>query len=108
MQEATQGTRRAERTAEPGDVRLTAWVRGRVQGVGFRWFTRARALEIGGLAGFASNLGDGRVQVVAEGPRDRCEGLLDWLRTGDTPGRVEGVTEIWDTPRGGYRDFVIR
>ncbi|QKW09438.1 acylphosphatase [Streptomyces sp. NA04227] len=87
-------------------VRLTAWVR--VQGVGFRWFTRARALEIGGLSGFALNLDDGRVQVVAEGPRARCEQLLDWLRDGDTPGAVTGVTEIWDTPRGGYESFAIR
>ncbi|MFJ6747535.1 MULTISPECIES: acylphosphatase [unclassified Streptomyces] len=90
------------------DVRVTAWVRGRVQGVGFRWFTRANALRIGALAGFAVNLGDGRVQVVAEGPKDHCEQLLDWLRTGDTPGRVDGVTEIWDTPRGGYDGFEIR
>ncbi|MGP3926221.1 acylphosphatase [Streptomyces sp. 8N616] len=90
------------------DVRLTAWVRGCVQGVGFRWFTRAEALEIGGLSGFASNLYDGRVQVVAEGPRERCEKLLDWLRTGDTPGEVSGVTDIWDIPRGGYDGFEIR
>ncbi|KUL39817.1 acylphosphatase [Streptomyces sp. NRRL F-4489] len=90
------------------EVRMTAWVRGRVQGVGFRWFTRANALRIGGLAGFAVNLGDGRVQVVAEGPKDRCEALLEWLRTGDTPGNVEGVTEIWATPRGGYDGFAIR
>ncbi|MFG2892992.1 acylphosphatase [Streptomyces sp. NPDC048248] len=90
------------------DVRLTAWVRGQVQGVGFRWFTRANALRIGDLVGFALNLGDGRVQVVAEGPRDRCDQLLEWLRTGDTPGRVDGVTEIWDTPRGGYDTFAIR
>lgn len=90
------------------DARLTAWVRGRVQGVGFRWFTRANALEIGGLTGFALNLDDGRVQVVAEGARERCHRLLDWLRSGDTPGRVEGVTEIWDTPRGGYDTFTIR
>lgn len=90
------------------EARLTAWVRGRVQGVGFRWYTRARALEIGGLSGFALNLGDGRVQVVAEGPRDGCERLLAWLRSDDTPGRVEGVTEIWDTPRGGYDGFVTR
>ncbi|POX35933.1 acylphosphatase [Streptomyces sp. Ru73] len=90
------------------DVRLTAWVRGRVQGVGFRWFTRANALRIGGLVGFAINREDGRVQVVAEGPRDRCEELLEWLRTGDTPGRVDGVNEIWDTPRGGYDGFAIR
>jgi acylphosphatase len=91
-----------------GDVRLTAWVRGRVQGVGFRWWTRATALEIGGLSGYASNLADGRVQVVAEGPRERCERLLDWLNKGGTPGGVRGVTEIWDEPRGGYDGFEIR
>jgi acylphosphatase len=90
------------------EARLTAWVRGTVQGVGFRWFTRARALEIGGLSGFALNVRDGRVQVVAEGPRPACEALLEWLRGSDTPGSVEGVTEIWDTPRGGYEGFAIR
>ncbi|WP_445516284.1 acylphosphatase [Streptomyces sp. NEAU-174] len=89
-------------------VRLTVWVRGRVQGVGFRWYTRANALRIGDLVGFASNLADGRVQVVAEGPRAECEQLLEWLRDGDTPGKVEGITEIWDTPRGGYDTFEIR
>ncbi|MDF9815915.1 acylphosphatase [Streptomyces sp. SPB162] len=90
------------------NVRLTAWVRGRVQGVGFRWWTRANAMRIGGLAGYAGNLADGRVQVVAEGDRAQCEQLLDWLVTGDTPGRVEGVTEIWGRPRGGYDGFEIR
>ncbi|WP_052852036.1 acylphosphatase [Streptomyces avicenniae] len=93
---------------DSGTVRMTAWVRGHVQGVGFRWFTRAQALAIGDLRGFASNLADGRVQVVAEGSRERCARLLAWLRHGDTPGRVDGVTEIWDTPRGGYPDFAIR
>lgn len=87
---------------------MTVWVRGRVQGVGFRWFTRANALRIGGLRGFALNLGDGRVQVVAEGNRAQCEELLEWLKEGDTPGRVDGVTEIWDSPRGGYNGFAIR
>ncbi|MGA5008305.1 acylphosphatase [Streptomyces koyangensis] len=90
------------------EARLVVWVRGQVQGVGFRWFTRARALEIGELSGFALNLDDGRVQVVAEGPRAGCQSLLDWLARGDTPGRVDGVTEIWDTPRGGYDTFAIR
>jgi acylphosphatase len=90
------------------NVRLTAWVRGRVQGVGFRWWTRAAALEVGGLSGYAGNLDDGRVQVVAEGGRGACERLLDLLRGGDTPGRVEGVTEIWGVARGGYNGFEIR
>lgn len=89
-------------------VRMTAWVRGQVQGVGFRWFTRAAALRVGGLDGFAVNLGDGRVQVVAEGTRPECEQLLDWLRSRDTPGQVDGVTEVWDRPRGGYSGFSVR
>ena len=56
--------------AVAGTVRLEARVSGMVQGVGFRWFTRENALEIGGMVGFALNLDDGRVQVVAEGQRD--------------------------------------
>ncbi|MFE9428424.1 acylphosphatase [Kitasatospora sp. NPDC006697] len=88
-------------------VRATAWVRGRVQQVGFRWWTRARALEIG-LTGYTSNLDDGRVQVVAEGSRADCERLLALLRGPDTPGRVTGVTEIWSATGAGYPDFEIR
>jgi len=62
-------------------VRLTAWVEGRVQGVGFRWWVRSRALELG-LAGFAENLADGRVKVVAEGASGPCEDLLALLADG--------------------------
>ena len=90
-----------------GDVRLTAWVRGRVQGVGFRWWTRAKALELG-LVGKATNLDDGRVEVVAEGPKEACERLLAALRGPDTPGRVATVTERWGDPRGGLTGFVER
>ena len=58
--------------------------------------------------GGGGELGGGRGGVGGGGARERCERLLRWLREGDTPGRVDGVTEIWDTPRGGYEDFVIR
>ena len=96
-------------TEEPaygeGPVRVTAWVRGRVQGVGFRWWTRSRALELG-LAGWAVNLDDGRVEVVAEGPRDACEALVAALSAGGTPGRVDLVTSRWSAARGaeGFRE----
>ena len=86
-------------------VRLTAWVRGRVQGVGFRWWTRARALELG-LAGSAANLADGRVEVVAEGSREACDSLLDTLRGSGAPGKVSGVTERWSDARGDLSGFV--
>jgi acylphosphatase len=89
------------------EVRLTAWVRGRVQGVGFRWWVRSRALELG-LAGSAANLADGRVEVVAEGPRAACERLLALLRGGGTPGTVTGVSQRWTEARGDLRGFVER
>lgn len=84
-------------------VRMTAFVKGKVQGVGFRWWTRARALELG-LAGTATNLADGRVEVVAEGPEPACRRLLALLPTG--PGRVAFVAEQWGAPRGevGFRE----
>src|ERR1700742_2685004 len=77
---------------QPPVVRLTAWVHGHVQGVGFRWWTRSRALELG-LDGAATNLADGRVQVVAEGSEAACKKLLAALNSGDAPGRVRLVVE---------------
>jgi len=80
-------------------VRLIAFVHGQVQGVGFRWWTRSRALELG-LTGSATNLPAGRVQVVAEGSRSSCEQLLERLRSGNTPGSVVLVIEQYAAPRG--------
>jgi len=94
-------------------VRLTAWVEGRVQGVGFRWWVRANALELG-LAGYAENLADGRVKVVAEGDWDGCYELLRRL-DGDVaaswprrPGSVRRVTHQWARAAGGISGFQER
>ncbi|MEW5809061.1 MAG: acylphosphatase [Actinomycetota bacterium] len=89
------------------DVRLTAWVHGHVQGVGFRWWTRSRALELG-LTGFAANKADGRVQVVAQGSREACEKLLDLLEHGDTPGRVDTVVADWSAAADAFSGFTER
>ena len=89
------------------ETRLTAWVRGHVQGVGFRWWTRGRALALG-LVGYARNLADGRVEVVAEGSRHQCEKLLAALRYGETPGHVDTVVERWSAPKGTLTGFVER
>ena len=94
-------------TGSDAAVRMTAHVHGQVQGVGFRWWTRARALELG-LVGSATNLADGRVQVVAEGPESQVHALLDRLRSGDTPGRVDLVVERFDAPRDDLQGFVER
>ncbi len=88
-------------------VRLTAWVHGHVQGVGFRWAVRSEALELG-LVGYASNYPDGRVLVIAEGREDATDALLAWLRSDDTPGRVTKVVDSLTGPRGGYTGFETR
>ena len=98
------------------EVRLTAWVSGRVQGVGMRWWIRSRALELG-LAGWARNTEDGRVEVVAEGERAAAEHLLALLRAPAAdvaprlarPGRVDAVVERWSEPgTTGLSGFVER
>jgi acylphosphatase len=98
----------SDRPDPAGDavVRMTAFVHGQVQGVGFRWWTRARALELG-LAGSATNLADGRVQVVAEGPRDACVALRGLLAGPEAPGTVALVVEQFSGIRGEH-GFVER
>ncbi|MBU8817508.1 acylphosphatase [Mycolicibacterium goodii] len=89
------------------EARLSAWVHGHVQGVGFRWWTRSRALELG-LTGFASNRPDGRVHVVAQGTREACEKLLELLRSGKTPGSVDKVVADWTEPDATMTGFSER
>ena len=89
------------------EVRLTVWVRGYVQGVGFRWWTRAQAQQLG-LSGYASNQPDGRVLVVAHGPRAVCECLLELLQSGRTPGHVDAVAADWSEVDEPIRGFTAR
>jgi len=89
------------------DARLTARVEGLVQGVGFRMAVSRQAIRLG-LCGWAANLADGSVEVVAEGPRDRCQELLGWLSGGDAPGWVKEVTPRWDAASGGLSGFSAR
>ena len=84
-------------------IRMTAFVHGHVQGVGFRWWTRCRALELG-LTGYAKNLVDGRVEVVAEGDEGDVEKLRRLLEEQPSsqrrPGRVDTVVAQYGKPRG--------
>jgi acylphosphatase len=91
----------------PGDeqaVRLTAWIEGLVQGVGFRWWVRKHALRLG-LSGAATNLPDGRVEVTAEGTERACRELLALLGGPRAPGKVTSVTQQWSRPRGDLSGF---
>ncbi|MGZ4354425.1 MAG: acylphosphatase [Gaiellaceae bacterium] len=81
-------------------------VSGRVQGVGFRFATQARAASLG-LGGSVRNLADGSVEAVFEGPQDRVESMLDWCRRGPSGAWVEDVEVTWEQP-AGERGFDAR
>ncbi len=86
--------------------RITALISGQVQGVGFRFFARKKAFELG-LSGYAENLADGRLEVVAEGRRGDLEHLLHHLRQGPRGARVEHVDVQWSEATGlkGFQVF---
>ncbi len=85
-------------------VRCHLWVRGAVQGVGFRLFAE-RAARRRGLAGLARNLADGRVEIIAEGPASAVEAFVADVRRGPSGAAVEDVRVAWDAPTGlsGFR-----
>lgn len=79
--------------------RLTALIAGDVQGVGFRAFIKRHALDLG-LVGYAENLSDGRVEVVAEGDKDTLEMLLEKLHRGPAHAAVKHVDVSWGEVTG--------
>ena len=81
-------------------------VRGRVQGVGFRYGVVRRA-EQAGLAGWVRNRPDGTVEAVFEGDRDGVERLVAWFRLGPRGAHVEDVTVVDEAPDGAHA-FEIR
>ncbi|MFW0118844.1 acylphosphatase [Rothia sp. P5764] len=92
--------------AGPIEVQLMATVYGKVQGVGFRWWTAGIAKPLG-LVGYAKNLDDGSVEIVAQGSRTAVEGLLAELKSGDTAGRVDHLDADITQPVGSYDNFGI-
>jgi acylphosphatase len=80
-----------------------ALVSGEVQGVGYRWFVHGRATAAG-LAGSATNLPDGRVEVVLEGPEDAVAAVLADLEGPRAPGAVTDVA-VRDEPARGSNGF---
>jgi acylphosphatase len=84
--------------------RLQARVRGNVQGVNFRHYTRQEASALG-LTGYAVNRADGSVEVVAEGPRPALEQLLSYLHHGPPLAQVDAVEVDWQPASGEHDSF---
>ena len=94
---------------QAGDsARVRVLVRGRVQGVFFRDFTRGHARRLG-VFGWVRNMADGAtVEVVAEGPESALQELLDNLRRGPRGSHVVAVDTEWASPKGDFSSFHVR
>lgn len=90
------------------DVRqFRAIVRGRVQGVGYRAATIEEGQALG-LAGFARNLADGSVEVVARGSEADLRMLITFLHRGPTLANVDAVDVDWSDRTDAPRPFTLR
>ncbi|RKF20147.1 acylphosphatase [Alginatibacterium sediminis] len=81
-----------------------AIVKGHVQGVGFRYFTADQALRLG-LCGYAKNLNDGSVEVLAVGEQDALGKLALWLKTGSPAARVTALALTYQDYEGSVKGF---
>jgi acylphosphatase len=91
----------------PEIQQLHAIIRGRVQGVSFRYYTQRRADELG-VVGWVRNLPDGSVEVRAQGTTKQLEDLLAFLHHGPDAARVTSVDVDWHSPEAQFEFFQIR
>ena len=88
------------------NIRLSARVHGRVQGVGFRYQTRSQARRLG-LGGYVRNKFDGTVEVEAEGPAEDVRRFQRWLEKGPPGARVTKVDAAEHPSDGTYSGFSV-
>ena len=87
-------------------IRRRIIVTGRVQGVSYRASARRAALALG-VSGWAQNLPDGSVEVIAEGAEQPVHDLIEYLKSGPSLANVESIA-VSDEPPCGESGFEIR
>jgi acylphosphatase len=89
-------------------VRAHIWVKGRVQGVGFRAYVEYSARQIGALSGWVRNVRDDTVEAIAEGERANVERLIQAMKDGPRSSRVDESKVEWEDPTGEFDRFGMR
>ena len=82
-------------------------IRGRVQGVSFRWYARSRAQSLG-LAGWVRNRADGSVEAVVQGSPEAVSNFIEWSHRGPSLAEIDRVELRDEEPDAAMRTFVIR
>ncbi len=83
------------------------FIEGKVQGVGFRHFTKLNAREVG-VYGWVKNLPDGRVEAVFEGPEDHIIEIVSRCEDGPGASRIDDVDFEWEDPAGAFSAFKVK
>lgn len=81
-------------------------VKGKVQGVGFRFYTQKTAKELG-VRGFVKNMPNGSVYIEAEADPDKMEVFINWVNKGPEWARVDSVS-LQEKPQEGFVGFMIK
>jgi acylphosphatase len=89
------------------EIRASVRIRGLVQGVSFRHYTR-RTAESLGVMGWVRNLSDGDVEAVFEGRESQVREVVNWCRQGPEGARVEELFIDWEEPTGEFDRFEVR
>jgi acylphosphatase len=84
------------------------WVKGRVQGVGFRAHVEYVARQIGGLTGWVRNVGYDTVEAIAEGERAKVELFIEQMKQGPRMSRVDESRVEWEDVTGEFREFGVK
>ncbi len=89
-------------------VRAHIWVKGFVQGVGFRAHVEYAARQIGGITGWVRNVGYDTVEAVAEGERGQVERLIEAMKQGPRMSRVYESKVEYESITGDFIDFGVK
>jgi acylphosphatase len=97
-----------EPTSDNEKVRVHIWVKGRVQGVGFRAHVDYSARQMGGVTGWVRNVGYDTVEAIAEGERATVERFVQMMQDGPRGARVDESKVEWEEPTGEFEWFGVR
>jgi acylphosphatase len=88
------------------NTRAHVFIKGKVQGVFFRSWTKSTAESLG-LTGFVKNLEDGRVEALFEGEKEKVEEIVNKCKEGSRAAEVTHVDVVWEEALGDYTGFEI-
>lgn len=89
-------------------IRAHIWVKGRVQGVGFRAHVEYHARQIGNLTGWVRNVGYDTVECIAEGTRENVERLIEFIKQGPRASRVDESQIEYEEVTGEFKEFGVK